>query len=66
MKVKFTAAKFEYSGMTEGETYEVINKMESGLGGLWVEIFNNYGIVTLAKVGGVVADPFGTWEIVSE
>lgn len=60
MKVKATKIKYESFGLAEGKEYEVLNKMPSALGGYWMEIMSDVGLVTLIRLGFPCA--VGEWE----
>lgn len=60
MKVKATKIKHESFGLTEGKEYEVLNKMPSAVGGYWMEIMSDVGLVTLIRLGFPCA--VGEWE----
>lgn len=60
MKVKATKLKMKDLGITVGKEYEVMNSMPSAMGGKWLEIMSDIGLVTLIRIGFPCA--VGEWE----
>jgi len=60
MKVKAKSLKLKDIGLTLGKEYEVLNSMPSVMGGQWLEIMSDIGLVTLIRLGFPCA--LGEWE----